>query len=265
MKSVLIATAFAGTLLFGGVFILLSTNAEYVEKSAQHFIASQIENKIQEDFGLSAGRPSEDSNSRLHLLRNQLSGQARKLEAQLFSDLPDRIATQIATMCVCGSTGEQAKEKYLKTKKNVKGLIVDSLKGAALSLETAIDHVNKLIHAQYYIVTQRLIADLKIFTGSNAILFLIILSTALLKKNSFRPIWIAAIFLLAGTLISSSFYLFNQDWFYTILFNDYTGWAYLVYVGLISLFLADVLLNRGRVSLKVIEVFKSSGSLVPGC
>ncbi|CCQ89682.1 conserved membrane hypothetical protein [Nitrospina gracilis 3/211] len=265
MKSVLIAIAFAGTLLFGGAFALLSTNTDYVEKNAQRFIAAQIENKIQEDFGLSADLSSKDSNPKLHMLKNQFSGQARKLENQLFSDLPDRIATQIATMCVCGSTAEQAKEKYRQTKKKVKRLIVDSLKDAALSFETAIDNVNQLIHAQYYIVTQRLIADLKIFTGSNATLFLIILSTALLKKDSLRPIWIAAIFLLAGTLTSTFFYLFNQDWFYTILFNDYTGWAYLIYIGLVSLFLADVLLNRARVSLKILEIFKSAGSLVPGC
>lgn len=56
-----------------------------------------------------------------------------------------------------------------------------------------------------------------------------------------------------ATILSSSIYLFGQDWFYTILYNDYMGFGYLVYIAVIFGVLMDIALNKARVTTEVIN------------
>ena len=50
------------------------------------------------------------------------------------------------------------------------------------------------------------------------------------------------------TLVSAGIYVFGQNWFYTLMFNNYMGWGYVTLVGVILAFLLDVIFNKGRVS-----------------
>lgn len=62
-------------------------------------------------------------------------------------------------------------------------------------------------------------------------------------------------------LLSSGIYVFGQDWFYTILYNDYMGAGYLAYVAAIFGFLMDIALNKARVTTEVINgIFNVIGS-----
>ena len=56
-------------------------------------------------------------------------------------------------------------------------------------------------------------------------------------------------------MIATYFYVFNQNWLWTIVFNDYWGWSYLVFVGVLFAFLMDIAFNRGRITTRVINFF----------
>jgi hypothetical protein len=58
-------------------------------------------------------------------------------------------------------------------------------------------------------------------------------------------------------------YLFEQNWFHTILFNDYVGFGYFAYLGVAVAFLADIAFNRARVTTDLINaVLNAVGSAV---
>lgn len=56
-----------------------------------------------------------------------------------------------------------------------------------------------------------------------------------------------------STLVSVSIYVFGQDWFYTILYNDYMGFTYLVYIAVIFSVLSDIAFNRARVVTEILN------------
>lgn len=61
----------------------------------------------------------------------------------------------------------------------------------------------------------------------------------------------------------SYFYIFEQDWFYTILYNDYTGFAYIGYLAVVFAFLCDVVFNRARVTTEIINSILSAVGQAP--
>lgn len=55
--------------------------------------------------------------------------------------------------------------------------------------------------------------------------------------------------LLMGAVVVSSYcYLFEQNWFYTAVYSNYYGFAYLAFLGCIFALLLDIFLNRGKVT-----------------
>ncbi len=67
---------------------------------------------------------------------------------------------------------------------------------------------------------------MRIFFGSNAVMFLILLAISLLKPKAVAHLFLPGVFLLVATISASAIYLFGQDWFYTILYNDYMGFGF---------------------------------------
>jgi hypothetical protein len=56
------------------------------------------------------------------------------------------------------------------------------------------------------------------------------------------------------TVVSSGVYLFGQNWFYTIIFNSYMGWSYLVWALILFGFLLDIAINRARVTSIILRI-----------
>ena len=63
--------------------------------------------------------------------------------------------------------------------------------------------------------------------------------------------FLPAALLVVATLICSYFYVFEQNWLLTIVYSDYLGFSYLLYLGVVFLFLCDVVFNKGRVTTEV--------------
>jgi hypothetical protein len=59
--------------------------------------------------------------------------------------------------------------------------------------------------------------------------------------------------MLTSTLLTSYLYLFKQNWFYTILYSEYWGFWYLFYIGIIFLFLCDIIFNKARITTEIVN------------
>ena len=74
-----------------------------------------------------------------------------------------------------------------------------------------------------------------------------------MKPQAIKHLFLPAILLFLSSIISSYFYLFQQNWFFTIIYNSYVGWAYLAYLGVVFAFLSDIAFNHGRVTTGLLD------------
>ncbi|MCB1581795.1 MAG: hypothetical protein KDI92_01945 [Xanthomonadales bacterium] len=243
-----------GLLLFSGVFALTFGVPEWVEQSAKGFIQNKVTKEVKE-----IASPVIDSSlaQTAKKLADELGFQESQLKKDLDNQLPEKIASILVSLC-----GYDCEKK-----KQLGKDIRDSYQNRISNLKLGQHHLNQLVKSQYLEITDNLKADLRIFTFSNALMFTFLLLTSLLKSQSIKHLYVPGVLLLLATIISIVLYLFGQDWFYTIVYNDYMGWTYLVYLGLIFGLLMDIAFNKGRVTTEVFNfighTFSSIGSISP--
>lgn len=230
----------------------------YVEEVAKVFIKNKIEEKTNEkidNLELTA------KNSKLvkfaaKLMKNQET-EINKLKNKIKSKAHEKLAAIIAEMkdlnCECRQIHAQ------KIKMNYVFKIV--------SLKAANEKLIAFMKTKYMEVVNNLKIDLRIFTGSNTIIFLFLLLLSFLKPNATFHLLIPGVLLFISTIACSYFYLFEQNWFFTLIYNDFIGYGYLGYVGTLFLFLCDIAFNKGRVTVEIIntilEVVGSTLSVPP--
>lgn len=135
------------------------------------------------------------------------------------------------------------------------------------ALNTANEAIQEFIHVTYAQVVDDLKRDIRIFTGANAAMFLLLLAIAFLKPQAVLQLFVPGLLLAGATVICSYFYIFEQNWLLTIIHNDYLGFAYLAYLGLVFGLLCDIVLNRARITTEIVNgvlnAIGSAASAVP--
>ena len=76
------------------------------------------------------------------------------------------------------------------------------------------------------------------------------------------------VLLCISVAVCSGFYLFNTDWFYRLLFQNFIGFGYTAWLAVLFLFLADVTMNEARVTMKLtticrMRLFRHADGLTP--
>ena len=62
-------------------------------------------------------------------------------------------------------------------------------------------------------------------------MFSLLLLASFLKPKAVIQLFVPGLLLVTSTLVCSYFYLFEQNWFFTIIYNDFLGRWYLAYAG----------------------------------
>jgi hypothetical protein len=139
-------------------------------------------------------------------------------------------------------------------------------------LQKANQGITDFIQSNYARVVADLKRDIRIFTASNALVFLLILALALGKPQACLQLFVPGILAATAALACSYFYIFEQNWLLTILFNDYLGFTYLVYLAVVFALLCDITLNRARITTEIVNAGSGSrrfrgvgGALLGGC
>lgn len=243
-----------GLLLFASAFGLTFGVPEWVENSAKGFIQKKITQEVKEKAA-----PITESSvaAKAKKLADRLGFQESQLKKDLENNLPEKIAGILASMC--GYDCEKKKQLTMDIK--------DSYLDKINNLKLGQFNLSQMVKGKYVEVVGNLKTDLRIFTFSNALMFSFLLLISLLKPQAVKHLFVPGMLLFLATVISVSMYVFGQDWFYTIIYNDYMGWAYLVYLGIIFGFLVDIALNKGRVTTQVFNfmghAISSIGSITP--
>jgi hypothetical protein len=130
-------------------------------------------------------------------------------------------------------------------------------------LRQANESLTEFIHATYAQIVADLKRDIRFFAVTNSIMFVLLLLVVFFKPQASLQLVVPGLLLAVATALCSYFYIFEQNWLLTIIYNDYLGYTYLVYLGTIFALLCDIVLNRARVSTEIVNaIFNAVGSAV---
>ncbi|MFK8004204.1 MAG: hypothetical protein AB8H86_31855 [Polyangiales bacterium] len=228
-----------GTTLFGAFFALTWSVPEWVEEAASDYIEAQAQSRIDATIDALSPPASESALGRFaESLYESNEERIDGLRSRLKDSVNERWRTALVSIrdmdCECRLNWERGLESEV-------GL-----------LQMANERIVQFIHGTYMDVASALKRDVRVFAGSNAAVFLFLLLLSLLKPKALTHLLVPAALLTVSTLACSYFYVFEQDWLLTIVQGSYLGFAYLAWLGVVTLFLCDIAFNRGRVTTEVL-------------
>ncbi|MES2818116.1 MAG: hypothetical protein V4812_03925 [Pseudomonadota bacterium] len=254
MKHVLRLAGISGFLLFALACSATFFSPLRIEQAAQAFLQDQVVAQVNHKVdNLQHPRLKKSAG----MLSRHYQGDIAGLQQRLRDGLPDKIAAIVGQMqdarCPCRNQLSDGSRGALE----FRILALGQLQGQLVAL----------IQGTYGEAVEQLLGDLRSFTGTNAAVFLFLLLLSRLKPRAIAQLSVPAVLLLAATLVSTYFYLFQQNWFFTLLHNDYLGYGYTAYLGVVFLLLCDVSFNRARVTTRLInallDALGSATSVVP--
>ena len=229
-----------GLILFGLFFSITFLSPEKVEESAKGFVKSKIEAEFRQKQ--QAIKDSTVTEAALNIA-GKLGLEKEKIQSRLDDNLPEKIATIITSMC-----GYDCEKKKALTK-SITSNYLERIKSIKIAESTLSD----IVKGKYIEIVSDLKLDLRIFLGCNLMMFLILLVISFAKPKAVAHLFLPGLLLLVATILSSVMYIFGQDWFYTILYNDYMGFGYLAYLAVIFAFLMDISFNGSKITTEIIN------------
>jgi hypothetical protein len=242
MRRTILALGLLGATLFTLVLLASFLNPLLIERAAREIVRIEIERRVGEKIDTL-------SNSKLTAFAQKALGKTdEEIEAArraLAQDVPRKVANVVADMlnanCEC--------------RRRLVGYATKGQEERLSSLSHVRENLVSLIESAYSTVTTNLMRELRIVTASNAVAFALLSLVAYFRRGASLQLLIPAVVLVGAVAITASLYLFNQNWLHTIIYSQYVGWGYVAYLGAVAALLADVLINRARITTKVVNAF----------
>lgn len=256
--SVLRIVGALGAVLFAFSFALTFSTPQWVERFAVEYIETRVSESI--DSKIDALRPEAGDSVAARVAqglyeRNQAA--IEKLKQHFKEGVREKWAAALAEVrdldCAC-------RKQWL-----------DILEGGTMvhlqSLEAQSQRLTDFIQASYMEVATDLKRDIRIFTATNAAMFLLLLLVSFLKPQAVRHLFAPGLLLGVATMLCAYLYVFEQNWLLTVIDGSYLGYAYGAYLGVTFVFLCDIALNRGRLTTRLVNGLANAlggvSSLVP--
>jgi hypothetical protein len=241
MRITLQILSFLGVLVFGGAFALSFLDPLLIERAAREVVRIEVERRVGEKIDTL-------SNSRIagfgkRALQNTEIDIARTQRA-IREEVPRKVADVVANMLNADCECRKRLVEYAQRAENEQ----------VSSLTQARERLVGLAESAYASVTRNLLREFRIFAGSNAVAFALLGIIALVRRTATLQLVLPAAVSIGAVLITGGLYLFNQNWLHTIVFAQYLGLGYMVYLSCVALLLADVLLNRARVTTQIVNL-----------
>lgn len=252
---------FLGVLVFMPLFLFTFVDPHIVEQSGRSFVEWKVQTETDKKID-SIRLPEPTKLERLlgakaRELREQTEQKLKGVRQQLKADAPASLAMQLAKLrnldCECRKKWEAS--------------IKHTMEAKLISLQGAKSKLTAFTQMKYMEVVENLTLDVRIFLGANSIIFLLLLLITFMKPMAIKQLYLPGGLMVVSTTICSYFYLFEQNWFYTIIYSDYTGFAYIGYLAFVFAILYDIAFNRAQVTTEVLnaclQAIGQAGNLVP--
>ena len=250
-----------GIVLFVPLFLFTFAGPQIIETSGKSFIEWKLQSEM--DKKIESIRLPEPTKlegllgAKARTLRAETEQKLENVRQQLKADAPAILSAQIAKLrnldCECRQKWEQSVRVSMQSK--------------LASLEMAKSKLIDFTHVKYMEIVQKLTLDVRVFLSANAIVFIFLFAASFMQSRATKQLFLPGGLMLVSTCICSYFYIFEQNWLYTIIYNDYTGFAYVGYLAFVFAILCDIVFNRARVTTEVLnsclQAIGQAGSLVP--
>jgi hypothetical protein len=172
----------------------------------------------------------------------------------------ERLAAWLAQLChyECGNQADIAEQLRASVRTRI-GFLAEKLA-----------RVERWAVSRYAGLVRELVAELRIFTGLNSALFLLaFLGMRIEAHGSTRAreraaqssrVRVVAGLLLLATALAAYLYVAQQNWLLTFVLSDYVGFGYLALVGVLFVFLIDVVFLEAQISRSILEGLASLGT-----
>ncbi|MFK7888544.1 MAG: hypothetical protein AB8G16_16910 [Gammaproteobacteria bacterium] len=233
-----------GALLFGFVLYLTFSTPQWLETYAKDYIEDRVRERVGEtidaatvDAGDSAlGRLAasvvEANSERIDKIRDNVKNKVYERMAQAIGDMRN-------ADCTCRAMLQSWAQRLPQ--------------GSLNRLFAANTKITELIQGKYAYVVGSLKRDVRIFAGTNFAVFLSLLLVTFMKPRAMGHLVLPAFLLTCSTVLTSYFYIFQQNWLLTILHSSYWGWAYTAYLALVFAILLDIVFNKARVTTEIVN------------
>jgi len=241
MRYTILVLAMLGTAVFTAAIIVSFLNPILIERAAREIVRIEVERRVGQ-------RIETLSNSRVTALAQKALGKTdEEIEATrraLADDVPRKVANVVANMlnadCECR---RRLVERAIKAEEE-----------RLTSLTRIRDNLVNLVESAYSTVTSNLMREFRIVTGSNAVAFAVLTLVAYFRRAASLQLLVPTIILLGAVTVTCGLYLFNQNWLHTIVYSQYVGFGYAIYLAAVAALLTDVLINKARVTTRVVNV-----------
>lgn len=233
--------SFLGFGFFFGFFIISFVNIQFIESSAKGVIKEKLHHVIEKKLEKVSLPSGENGDSKLALLSKKIEQKAEekidKYKSSLTSVVDENLETVQKSDCECRKNWKERLARYtefkVKSLEEMKTVLID------------------FAQAKYMEIAERLLRDVRIVFGVNALLFGIIFLISVMKPQSIKPLFVPSILMMLSSIALVYGYFFHQNWFFTLLFNDFMGVSFAIYTLIVVAFIGDITLNRARVTSKI--------------
>jgi hypothetical protein len=231
---------------FAAAFAALVVAPDALERQAREYVIGRVRDEMTRQFPTLASAENLD---RIAGLGAALRNFAADLAARV-PDVRDLLDPLFSHLCKYDCLDRDGKS-------DLANAVVSFLGQRLEQVGLAFDRIADFVRGRYDELIGNLVRDLRIFTAVNAALFALAFfalrssergrSPATAKAGTERAAVTVAAILVITALAGAALYLFAQRWLFTILFADYVGYGYLVWVAAVGAVLSDIAFNRGRV------------------
>lgn len=241
LRPTILVLGLLGLLVSGGAFVLSLIDPLLVERALREVVRVEVEQRVGARIdALTDSRIADLGRRALQGVGADIAGTRQALR----DDVPRKVAEVVADMldadCAC-------RRRLVELERQAYVGHLDSLVAVRARLQG-------LVEAAYATVARDLVREFRVFTATNAIAFALLFLVALVRKRAALQLLLPALVLAVATIISACLYLFGQDWLHAIVFGDYVGWSYALYLAAVALLIADVVLNRARVTTRLVNL-----------
>jgi len=246
-----------GIFIFVPLFLFTFADPQLVETSAKSFVKWKLNSATNKKIDAvqlpQSNRFEKLLGNKAKELRKEAETKLAKVKQELKDDVPAILSTEIAKMLKLDCECRKKWESKLR----------NSMELDIVSLEKARSKLIDFGQAKYMEIVEKLTLDVRVFLGTNAVIFIFLLMASFFKSKAIRHLFLPGILMIVSTVICSYFYIFEQNWFYTIIYSEYTGFGFLAYFMFVFAILSDIAFNKARITTKILNgIFNALGGAV---
>ena len=237
----------SGVILFGAFMAFIVAKPDSFERTSLSFIKGEVISEVLQKYpDLAEGPLDGVLQEGLGRLSDRIGIKQNDLSALAASEFPDVLGHIVESFCTCGPVdAEDAKIRSAMIREGLEA------RAAKLGLDQA--KLIDFMKGQYAQTLSALRGDLMLFLSVNTLSFALVVAATFVPRSRRHAVVVPAMLLISATLARVAIYVMGTDWFYAIIFQDYAGVWYAIGLSVIYAFLADIVLNRAKVTLKLLS------------